>query len=298
MTTKDTVKDEIKKILMKEEKENLTTGKGNGLRYNQGKLRYDLVEPHAMRDFVQVLTDGAIKYKSWNWFAGLSWTSVLASLKRHIAAMESGEDYDQESGRLHIAHAACNVHFLNAFYYTFPQGDDRIKITGYRPYGLDLDNVLNSWSDHFFSYLNLDPTPTRHWNDPRIKNNFHKIIDDKNFWMTIPTVVTSDDIIYEPKCYITSRPIPVSWTEEWLDKNAYPKAQVFSVGVGMSKIEAAKSVGIEAFIDDSFDNYLEFNNNGIDCYLFTAPHNIKYNVGHKRINNINEFFNKITIYSA
>jgi len=42
--------------------ESLKTGKGNGFRLNKGKLRYDLVEPHAFRDFVDVLTEGANKY--------------------------------------------------------------------------------------------------------------------------------------------------------------------------------------------------------------------------------------------
>ena len=130
------------------------TGKGTGVRFNQGKLRYDLVEPHAHRDMVEVLTDGANKYKPRNWQAGLSWTSVLASLKRHIAAMELGEDYDPESGRLHIAHAACNVHFLNAFYYTFPQGDDRPKNLDNLPkIGFDVDVLLAdftaSWHKHY-----------------------------------------------------------------------------------------------------------------------------------------------------
>ena len=43
-----------------------TTGIGTGLRFNQGKLRYDLVEPRAHRDMVEVLTDGAAKYFARN----------------------------------------------------------------------------------------------------------------------------------------------------------------------------------------------------------------------------------------
>ena len=122
---------------------NATTGKGKGLRFNHGKLRYDLVEPREHRDMVEVLTDGAKKYFDRNWENGLSWTSVIASLKRHLAAIERGEDYDPESGRLHIAHAACNVHFLNTFYYTFPQGDDRPKrFLNLPKIGLDIDGVL------------------------------------------------------------------------------------------------------------------------------------------------------------
>ena len=78
--------------------EKFTTGIGTGMRFNQGKLRYDLVEPRAHRDMVDVLTYGAEKYYDRNWENGLSWTSVLASLKRHIAAFEAGEDFDNGVG--------------------------------------------------------------------------------------------------------------------------------------------------------------------------------------------------------
>jgi hypothetical protein len=309
--------DLVKQVIMENQEKkdkdmNATTGKGTGLRFNQGKLRHDLVHPRAYEDFVQVLTDGANKYKPKNWENGLSWTSVLASLKRHITAIEKGEDYDYDpncseciagtckshSGRLHIAHAACNVHFLNAFYYIFPQGDDRTKIMGYRKYGIDIDSVLSDFVNHFFRYLNIDGDLPRHWNDPRINNNFNRIITDKNFWLTIPELIPSNKLIYEPDCYITSRPINSAWTQEWLDNKLYPQAKLFTVGHGGSKIEAAKSREIEVFLDDSFDNFIEFQNNGIDCYLYTASHNIKYNVGHKRVNCIEDFFKKIEIYST
>ena len=58
----------------KEKNFSAVTSKGQGLRFNKGKLRYDLVEPHAFEDFVQVLTDGSVKYHSRNWESGLSWT--------------------------------------------------------------------------------------------------------------------------------------------------------------------------------------------------------------------------------
>ena len=151
-----TVNDAIEKTLneMSEKDTTATTGKGEGLRFNKGKLRYDLVEPRAHRDMVQVLTDGAIKYDARNWERGLSWTSVLSSLKRHIAAIESGEDYDPESGRLHIAHAACNVHFLNAFYYSFPQGDDRPKKYLNMPaIGLDIDGVIANFTNNVLNQI-------------------------------------------------------------------------------------------------------------------------------------------------
>ena len=131
----------IKETIMKnqDENEDNLTGKGDAIRYNKGKLKYDLVHPQAHADMVDVLTYGATKYSDRNWEKGFSWTSVIASAKRHLAAIEAGEDYDTDpncqgckdgnctnhSGRLHVANLACNVHFLNAFYYIYPQGDDR-----------------------------------------------------------------------------------------------------------------------------------------------------------------------------
>ncbi len=96
-----------------------------GLRYNEGKLRFDLVNPFAHERMVEVMTKGADKYAVRNWEKGMPWTSVVASLKRHLNEFEKGVDVDPESGCLHIDHIACNVHFLSAYYDLYPEGDDR-----------------------------------------------------------------------------------------------------------------------------------------------------------------------------
>lgn len=33
----------------------------------------------------------------------------------------------------------------------------------------------------------------------------------------------------------------------------------------------------------NYKNFVELNNAGICCYLYDAPHNRRYNVGHKRL---------------
>lgn len=96
-----------------------------GLRFNKGKLRYDLVHPYAHEGLVKVLTFGSSKYEDRNWEKGMSWSSVIASMKRHIAEFEKGNDYDEESGLLHIDHIQCNAHFLSAYAKEYRQGDDR-----------------------------------------------------------------------------------------------------------------------------------------------------------------------------
>lgn len=288
----------VKQVIMenqeKKEKDfTATTGKGGGLRFNKGKLRYDLVEPHAFEDFVQVLTDGANKYFDRNWENGLSWTSVLASLKRHIAAIEKGEDRDPESGRLHIAHAACNVHFLNAFYYIFPQGDDRPKrFLNTAKIGLDIDGVLADWTGAWAKlHPELSATPHSWYFDRVVGKRFNvmretSVLDE--FYLNIEPLINHKDLPFEPHCYITSRPVLKEISEQWLDKHEFPSKPVYSVDVRTSKVDVAREAGVEIFIDDSYENFVELNNNGIFTYLFTAPWNLKYDVGHMRLNSLKE----------
>jgi hypothetical protein len=292
----DLVKEVIMENQEKKEKEKdytAVTGKGQGLRFNKGKLRYDLVEPHAFADFVQVLTDGAEKYFDRNWERGLSWTSVLASLKRHIAAIEKGEDYDKESGRLHIAHAACNVHFLNAFYYTFPQGDDRPKRYLNMPkIGLDIDGVLADWTGGWAKiHPELSATPFSWYFDRVVGKRFKAMevagtLDE--FYMNLEPLMKVEDLKFEPHCYITSRPVSKEISEAWLDKHGFPSRPVYSIGIGESKVDVAKAAGVEIFIDDSYENFVALNNAGICTYLYTASWNTKHDVGHLRLNSLND----------
>ena len=67
---------------------------------------------------------------------------------------------------------------------------------------------------------------------------------------------------------------------------------VYSVGVNESKVEVAKKSGVDIFVDDRFENFVELNNNGICTFLFDAPHNRRYNVGHKRIKSFKGFFSR------
>lgn len=96
-----------------------------GLRYNEGKLRYDLFEPTAMKELAKLFTIGAQKYEPNNWMKGMSWQSVLASMERHKEAYKQGEDYDKETGCLHMAHVAWNALALVSYYSIYPEGDDR-----------------------------------------------------------------------------------------------------------------------------------------------------------------------------
>lgn len=264
---------------------------GTGLRHDQGKLRYDLVNADAHRGMVEIITFGAQKYADRNWENGMKWSKVIASLKRHLAAIEAGEDYDPESGKLHIDHVACNAHFLSAYYKIYPQGDDRPHKYLYfrkKRIGLDIDGVLADFVGHLMKVSNNENHKPEHWNDPIVRREFEKVKKDEKFWAEIPALLTREDVPFEPHCYITARSINPEVTQAWLDRNLFPTAPLYCVGVGESKIEVAKKSGIDVMVDDSIDNFTELNSNGIFCYLYDAPYNRKYNVGHKRIKSLKE----------
>lgn len=257
-----------------------------GLRYNEGKSRYDLIPAFAQEQYAKVLTRGAEKYAERNWELGMKWSKVIASLERHLQAIKRGEDFDIETGLLHSAHVMCNAAFLTEYYKIFPQGDDRPhQYLRTSKIGLDIDEVLADWVGHWTRYHGQEVPET--WNfDRSIGEKFRKLKDDKEFWLSIPVKTNPSDIHFEPHCYITSRSIPKEWTEEWLDKNGFPTMPVYSVGINQSKVEVAKESGIDIFVDDRFENFVELNNAGICCYLFDAPHNQRYKVGHKRIKSL------------
>lgn len=292
-----------KKISMKNEKEE--KGSGSGLRYNTGKARYDLVQPDAHKDMIDVISFGASKYEDRNWEKGMKWTTIIASMKRHIAAIESGEDYDfdkdckdcqkgacqSHSGLLHISHVQCNAHFLNAYYHIYPQGDDRPKKFLNMPkIGLDIDEVLCDWLNPWKKRFDIE-TATSWYFDRHIRGRFEEMITNNelnDFYLDLKPLIKSEDLPFVPDCYITSRPVSAEISEQWLDKHGFPTKKVYCVGVGQSKVEIAKEAGIDLFVDDSYDNFVALNNGGIFCYLYDAPHNQKYDVGHMRIKSLKD----------
>tara|TARA_R110000737_G_scaffold10841_7_gene26608 strand:- start:3452 stop:4681 length:1230 start_codon:yes stop_codon:yes gene_type:complete len=268
------------------------TKDGGGLRYNTGKLRYDLQHPIATEGLVKVLTKGAAKYAPRNWERGMKWSDVIQSLKRHLAAIESGEDYDSETGELHINHLQCNAHFLSAYYKIFPQGDDRAHSYLEHPkIGLDIDEVLADWIGAWRKLNGITEEPTSWYFDRNLMDTFESmrkegILDD--FYLGLKPLIKPLDIPFEPHCYITSRPVDTKITEKWLDMHGFPARPVFTTTAERTKVVIAKEQGLDMFVDDSFSNFKPMNLAGICTFLMDRPHNHRYNVGFKRIKNLKE----------
>ena len=153
---------------------------------------------------------------------------------------------------------------------------------------MDIDEVLADWLGAWTKRHGIIE-PVLFWNfDRNIKEKFELMRDDKDFWLNIEPKVTPKDLPFEPHCYITSRSIPREWTEEWLKKWNFPAVPVYSIGFDQSKVEVAKKSGIDWFVDDRYENFVELNNAGICTFLMDCEHNRRYNVGYKRIYSLND----------
>ncbi len=83
-----------------------------GKKFDDGKLRWDLLPYDVIEDVVDILTYGANKYGDNNW-QKVDTDRYVAALWRHFAAWRTGEELDKESGKHHLAHALCNLMFIN-----------------------------------------------------------------------------------------------------------------------------------------------------------------------------------------
>jgi hypothetical protein len=247
------------------------------------KYRYDLLPQRGIEEVCKVLTNKLELYKANQWRQGIQWSEVISNLKRHLNEFELGNDYTSE-GYLQIAEVAMNALILCEYYKVYPQGDNRIFSTITKPIvALDIDDVCLDFQGAFQEKFNVNLNP--YWNgNYEMRNMLDKVKDDKEFWTTLPAKHIPS---FEPDMYITSRSIPNEWTMENLQKQGFPCAPVYSIPWNESKIPLLKQHKVDILIDDKHLNYKEATEAGIFCYLMDAPHNQYYNVGHRRIYNLN-----------
>jgi hypothetical protein len=83
-----------------------------GIKLDQGKLRYTLLPFKAITEVVKVLEFGAKKYEKDNWQKVTNGKErYLDAALRHLVAYLAGEAVDKESGLHHLAHATCCILF-------------------------------------------------------------------------------------------------------------------------------------------------------------------------------------------
>lgn len=274
--------------------------KPTGSRFNRGKNRVELVPHEAIKGIAEVLTYGAEKYTTYNedgsikqdgannWRNGLDWMGVLASALRHLEEFRSGNDFDEESGLLHVNHALTNLAFLSENYKIHPELDNRIKPRRMK-IGFDIDEVLADWTQGWADAFGTNPRPTSWSFDYRnaklFKGDKAKL---EAIYSSLKRKIEPEDLPFEPHCYITSRSIDEQVTKDWIERNGFPSRPVYTLPFGSSKVEAAIKSGIDVFVDDNVDTFLELNAAGILTYLWDCPHNKRFDAGFKRIKSLKE----------
>lgn len=108
-----------------------------GLKYDAGKVRLELLPPELLFGVATILTFGANKYEDRNWEKGMKWSRVFGALMRHMWAWWGGKgpttksfllgELDDETGKSHLWHAGCCLAFLIAYEEREVGEDDRLQ---------------------------------------------------------------------------------------------------------------------------------------------------------------------------
>jgi len=113
----------------------------SALRYDEGKLRVDLVPPQWVEWLAEVFTIGAKKYAEHNWKKGMKFSRMQGSMMRHLLKWQKGEKTDEESGLHPLLHVAWNA--LALVYYEkhwMPEWDDREFKESNLPTGQEIED--------------------------------------------------------------------------------------------------------------------------------------------------------------
>jgi hypothetical protein len=101
-----------------------------GKKFDDGKLRFDLIPPIAMAALADVFTRGGVKYGDRNWEEGISYGRIIGACKRHLSDFEAGESKDVDQGQHHLASVMwCAAVLLAYEFHGFgPEFDDRSEL--------------------------------------------------------------------------------------------------------------------------------------------------------------------------
>ena len=100
-----------------------TTGGMKGMKLAQ----MGAIDPLARWALAEVAGLGAKKYDRLNYLKGYAWSLSIDAANRHLLQLESGEDYDDETGLPHGAHLAWHGLCLTSFLLRGIGTDDRPK---------------------------------------------------------------------------------------------------------------------------------------------------------------------------
>jgi hypothetical protein len=88
-------------------------------------VQVSALDPLALKRVAEVAGFGAEKYDRLNYMRGFDWSLAYDALFRHVLDALNGEDFDEESGLLNLAHAAWQCLALISFHERGLGTDDR-----------------------------------------------------------------------------------------------------------------------------------------------------------------------------
>ena len=96
-------------------------------KHDAGKLAWSLFPFDAAEELVRAYEFGAKKYYAHGWRGGFHYSRIFSAVCRHLFAWWRGEDMDEESGLMHLAHAAWGLLCLMDMARKGTGTDDRYK---------------------------------------------------------------------------------------------------------------------------------------------------------------------------
>jgi len=106
-------------------------------KYDDGKVRLELIPPELLFAVGTILSFGAKKYADRNWEKGMKWSRVYGALMRHMWKWWAGKgptnenflfgSIDDETKHSHLWHAGCCIAFLITYEERKVGEDDRYK---------------------------------------------------------------------------------------------------------------------------------------------------------------------------
>jgi hypothetical protein len=148
--------------------------------------------------------------------------------------------------------------------------------------GLDVDGVLANFPrgvierarlmglSHHFPKCCHDIS---HWNmSDKLGEVMKDAWTDPSFWLGLKPLAYSLPLDFSPECYITSRPIADSVTEEWLNLWRFPAAPVVTVKQASEKLQHIQERELDLFVDDYYETVIQLLDAGVNAVLYKAPY--------------------------
>lgn len=250
--------------------------------------RFDLIPARPLEEISKILAKGVNKgYEEDGWRSYSDVRQLLNRLKSKLNEFEKMNDVDDD-GLRNIDKVATYAMMISDLLVTNPHKDNRFDKASKTPrIALDVDDVVADFLGGYERETGDKLNP--YWNASYgIPEKLQILKDNKDFWVNLDVLHHPN---FEPTCYISSRSIPVEFTQEFIQKAGLPCAPVFHVPWNTSKIDLLKTNKIDILIDDKPQNFTEATQAGIFCYLMDANHNKWFDAKNRRIYNLNLFNN-------